>query len=129
MIIVDSCSFYILPWSTIIGNMNPIQLKATYSLLQCDHCYFICSAPSWSHHGKTKHLWCLQYIGHYAQWILPQRFNYSLYAPIKLLKLGLVLMLSAPPFDIPYVHAHEPTHSCQFLILIILYLDTSQLKS
>lgn len=30
MITVDSCSFYILPWSTIIGNMNPIQLKATY---------------------------------------------------------------------------------------------------
>jgi len=52
--IIDSCSFYILPWSTIIGNMNPIQLKATYSLLQCDHCNFICSAPEWSHHGKTK---------------------------------------------------------------------------
>jgi hypothetical protein len=75
--IIDSHSFYILPWSTIIGNMNPMQLKAKNSLLQCGHCNFIYSALEWFHHGKTKHLWCLQYIGHYAHCDESPKFGIS----------------------------------------------------
>ncbi len=37
-------------------------------------------------------------------------------------------MLEAPSLVFA-LHALEPTHSCQSLILILLYLDTSQLKS